>query len=410
MQLNNLIIRILDSFGAFKKVSDGGLVGQDSAQNSEDIERCSSKLTIVLDDGHEAVCDDCNIYLYSHSILAGSPKGEHAKMLFYPPEEQFLLPSLLIEHCNVLSLDRKVIRKECERPLQFWSIVNYPPQLRWVFGLCQLASQSYGLIKQHIVIPIQQFISSYHFVLEMLLRSDDKHGTNALYSIQSCKVIVAFVKDIERIRLVRYLIHCIHVMKFRFSNVNVGRNLSDNLKQGVHLDSALGFTEVCPLEQTHAEIYRRRIECVEFAIENERLCDSLALGKVNHMVGNLLKYLVISVGVSIRQIAKLYVSTTETEMVALTLDGINDRSDFPESVTACELSEYHDKELITTGEMLHPLISFVSFYNAIKDSFRKKTNELTEYVFACIRAYPILMSAANMRNLFKSTRNVFCYI
>lgn len=55
----------------------------------------------------------------------------------------------------------------------------------------------------------------------------------------------------------------------------------------MHLDSALGFAEVCPLEQTHAEIYRRRIERVELAIENERLCDSLALGKVDHMVGKL---------------------------------------------------------------------------------------------------------------------------
>ena len=147
------------------------------------MERCSSKLAVVLDDGHGAVCDDCNIYLYSHSVLAGSPKGKHAKMLFYPPEEQFHLPSLPIEHCNVLSLDRKVIRKECGRPLQFRSIVNYPPQLRWVLGLCQLASQSYGLIKQHIVIPIQQFISSYHFVLEMLLRfaQDDRAHSMFLY-------------------------------------------------------------------------------------------------------------------------------------------------------------------------------------------------------------------------------------
>ena len=389
MKLNSLIIRILNSFGAFKKVSDGGLVGQDSAQYSEDIERCSSKLTVVLDDGHEAVCDDCNIYLYSHSVLAGSPKGEYTKMLFYPPKEQFNLPSLLIEHSNVLSLDRKVISKECERSLQFRSIVNYPPQLGWVLGLCQLTSQSYGLIKQHIVIPIQQFISSHNFVLEMILRSDDKHRTDALYSIQSGKVIVSFVKDIERIRLVRYLIHCIHVMKFCFSNVNVGRNLSDHIKQGVYLDSALGFAEVCPLEQTHAEIYRRRIERIELAIENERPCDSLALSKVDYVVGKLLKYLVISVGVSIRQIAQLYVTATKTEMVALTLDGVNDCHNFSETITARELSEHHDKELIPTGEMLHPLITFVSFYDAIKDSFRKKTKELTEYVFACIHACPI---------------------
>ena len=119
------------------------------------------------------------------------------------------------------------------------------------------------------------------------------------------------------------------------------------------------------------------------------------------MVGKLLKYLVISVGVSIRQIAQLYVTATEIEMVALTLDGVNDCRNFSETITACELSEHHNKEFIPTGEMLHPLITFVSFYNAIKDSFRKKTYELAEYVFACIHACPILMSAANMRNQFK---------
>lgn len=405
MKLNSLIIRILDSFGAFEKVSDRCLVGQDSAQYSDDIERCSSKLAVVLDDSHEAVCDDCNIYLYSHSVLTGSPKGEHAEMLFYPPEEQFNLPSLFVEHFNVLSLDRKVIRKECERPLQFRSIVNYPPQLRWVLLLGQWALKPYGLVKQHIVAPIQQFISNHDFVLEMILRSDDKQRTDALNSIQSGKVIVAFVKDIERIRLIRYLIHRLHIVEFRFRNVNVCRNLRDHIKQGVHLDSALGFAEVCPLEQTHAEIYRRRIERVELAIENERPCDSLALGKVDHMVGKLLKYLVISVGVSIRQIAQLYVSATETEMVALALDGINDCGDFSEAITARELSEHHDKELIPTGEMLHPFITHMSFYNAIKDSFRKKTDELTEYIFACIHACPILWSEANMRNQFKSTRD-----
>ena len=170
------------------------------------------------------------------------------------------------------------------------------------------------------------------------------------------------------------------------------------------------FAKVCPLEQAHADIYRRRFERVELAIENERPCDSLALGKVDHVVGKLLKNTIISVGISIRQIAQLYVSVTETEMVALTLDGVNDCRNFSEAVTARKLSEHHDKELIPTGEMLHPLITFVSFYNAIKDSFRKKTNELTEYVFACIHACPILMSAANMRNQFKSTRDVFCCI
>ena len=103
-----IIIRILDSFRAFEKVSDRSLVGQDSAQYSEDFERCPSKLAVVLYNGHEAVCDDCNIYLYPHSILTGSQKRKNSEVLLYSPEEQFNQPSLLVEHCNILSLDRKV--------------------------------------------------------------------------------------------------------------------------------------------------------------------------------------------------------------------------------------------------------------------------------------------------------------
>ena len=243
----------------------------------------------------------------------------------------------------------------------------------------------------------------------MLFRSDGEHRTDALNPVQSVKVVISFVKDIERIRLIRYLIHCLHIVKSRFRNVNVCRNLSDYIKQCIHLDSALGFAEVCPLEQTHAEIYRRRIERVELSVEFKRSCDSLALSKVNHRVGKLLKDIVILVRIGIRHIAKLYVSTTETEMVAFTLDGINDRSNLHEAVTALKLSEHHDKKLISIGEVSHPLVSVMSFYNAVKSSLRKKTDELTEYVFARIRACPILMSAANMRNQFKSTRIVFCY-
>ena len=194
MKFNSLIIRIYDSFGAFEKVSDGGLVGQDAAQYSEDIERCSSKLTVMLDDGHEAVCADC----------------------------------------------------------------------------------------------------SYNFVLEIILRPNDKHRTDALHSIQSGKVIAAFVKEIERFRLIRYLIHCLHIVKSSFRNVNVCRNMSDYIKQCMHLQSALCLFEVSPLEQTHTKVYRRRIKRIELSIEFKRSCDSLALGKINHIVGKLLKDLAIS--------------------------------------------------------------------------------------------------------------------
>ena len=138
--MNSLIIHLLDSFRAIVKVSKGGFVGQPSAQHTKNVECCSSELAVVLANGHEAVCDHCNIYLYPHGILAAFPKGMYSDSLHYPPEEQFHLPYLFVEYYNILSLACKVIGNKYVRLAQSRSIVNYPPQLRLVLGLCLLAS------------------------------------------------------------------------------------------------------------------------------------------------------------------------------------------------------------------------------------------------------------------------------
>lgn len=94
----------------------------------------------------------------------------------------------------------------------------------------------------------------------------------------------------------------------------------------------------------------------------------------------------ILLGIDIRHIGLLYVSNTETEMVGLIPNGINDLGDFHEDVTAYKLYENHDKKLMPTSEMFHPLVSFMPFYDAIKHSLRNKADELTESIFACILA------------------------
>ena len=92
--------------------------------------------------------------------------------------------------------------------------------------------------------------------------------------------------------------------------MNAYRNLSDYIKQRMHFDSALGLSEVSLFEKTHTKAYRCRIKLLELSIEFKRSCDSFALSEVNHIVGKLLKDLVITVHIGIRHIAQLYVSTT----------------------------------------------------------------------------------------------------
>lgn len=342
--MNSFIIHIFNRFGVCKEVSEWSLVGKNSALYSKDIKSCPFELVVMFDNGHEALCDDCNICLCFHSILSSPPKRKDSKMLFYSSEKQFNLLPLFVKYGDILNFDCEVISKECKRPLPFRSIVNYPPLFKWILSLGKWAFRPYGLSKQYISVPIQQLISRYNFIFEIFLRLDNEHWVDA-FPVEFCKVVVSFFKDIERIRLIRYFIHCFHIMKFRFRNVNVCRNLSDYIKQCMYLGSICCLSEASSYgKKSHVEVYSRRIKRVKLSIEFKWPCNSLALCKISHIVGKLFKDFVVLVRIGIRHIAQLYVSFVETKVVALAFGGINDSDDFSVFVAVCKLSKYYDKK------------------------------------------------------------------
>ncbi len=189
---------IIHGFGFDEKIPYHGLVRQEPADNSEHIEGASIELAVMLNDGNEIVCDDRNIYLYSDSILCRSPKGSDSEMLLYPPEEKFNLPSLLVQHRDILYPDIEVVSQVGERSFQIRSIVDYSPQHGWILFLGLIARKFYRLVKKYVVLAVQKLFSIYNFVLEMSLLPNDEVRFNDIYRIQPLKVIIPFVKDIER--------------------------------------------------------------------------------------------------------------------------------------------------------------------------------------------------------------------
>ena len=285
--MNGFFTYILQGFGTSKKVSDWSLVRQDAADHSEDIECRPFELAIMLDNGHKAVCDDRNVNLYSHSILSIAPEGRDSEMLLYPSEEQLNLPSLLVQQSNITGLEYNVVSQESERSLQFRSVVNYPPESSRILLLGLVARKAYRLVKQNVIRFIQQVFTVNNLVVEMRLLSDDEVGVDNVDSVQSGKVIIAFVKDVERIRLIRNVIHRIHIVDFSLRDMNVGRNLGHNIKQCVDFDASLRFSEECPLEQTQAEIYGGGVKRIELSMQDELPVQPLALCKIDHIVGEL---------------------------------------------------------------------------------------------------------------------------
>ena len=169
------------------------------------------------------------------------------------------------------------------------------------------------------------------------------------------------------------------------------------------------FSEECPLEQTQAEVYGGGVKRIELSMQDKLPVQSLALSKIDHVVGELFKYPVVPVGIRVGNIAELDVSAAKSEMITLILDGINDTDYFPEAVAAGKLSVHHHKKLIPACEGLHILVSTVLLDDSIEDSLRQKLNELTEKIFSAIHAGLCCFQEANLRNQFKSTRAIFAY-
>ena len=407
--MNRLITYIRQFFGTIKKVSDWSLVRQHSAYNSQNIESRSVEFAVVLNNGYQAVCDNCNIDLYSHRILGIAPKGRYPEMLFNPSEEQFHLPSLLVQQGYITGLEHKIVCQEGKCPLQFRSVVNYPPESTRILLLGLIASKAYRLVKQNVIRLIKQVLTVNNLIVEMRLLSDDEVGVDNVDSVQSGKVIVTFVKDVERIRLIRNVIHRIHIMDFSLRDMNIGWNLSYHIKQGVNLDSSLGLSEERPLEQTQAEVYGSGVKSIELSMQNELPVQPLALSKTDHIVGELLEYPVIPVRIGVGNIAELDVSAAKTEMVTLVLDGINDADDFSEAVATGKLPKHHYKKLVPTRKSLYVPVTAVLLDYSIKDSLRQKLYELAEKVFSAIHAVRDYIQTAKMHNQFKSTRAVFAY-
>lgn len=330
-------------------------------------------------------------------------------MLLYPSEEQFHLPSLFVLQSDVTGFERKVVGQERKRPLQFRSVVNDSPESTRILLPGLITRKVYRLIKQNVIRTVKQVFTVNNLVVEVRLLSDDKERVDNVDSVQPGKVVITFVKDVERIRLIRDVIHRIHIMDFRFRGMNVGRYLGHDVKQGVDLDASLSRSEERPLEQTQTKINGGGVKSIELSMQDKLPIQPLTLRKIDHIVGELFKYPVVPVRISVGNIAELDVSASKSEMVTLILDGVNDADDLSEAVAAGKLSEYHYKKLVPACERFHIPIASILLDYSIKYSLGQKLNELTEKIFSAIHSGLGYIRTSKLRNQFKSARTIFAY-
>ena len=227
----SVILRFIVFRGWFEEFHDVIFGEQGTAQDAHDLHDWTSEVEVVLDDADETVCDDGNMNLYPHRIVAISPERLDSEMLLNPLEEQLDLPSVSVKEGDVLGREMEVVGVVSERPSKFGGIVNDAPDSAGILCAVSLLREDDGLVSKHIVRPLHKVLSVNDLIGGMLLLSYDEEGSGYGNPVQSGKVKVTSVKDIARERLVCEPVHGIDVM-----DVGVGDSVEHgNLRDDVHL-------------------------------------------------------------------------------------------------------------------------------------------------------------------------------
>lgn len=284
----------------------------------------------------------------------------------------------------------------------FCRIVHNPSQKAWVFSCGLLSGQSYSLVFDNIVRAFKKIFPLNYFIFKTDSFSYHEIGSDKIGSKKPRKVKIASVKDIPGIRLIRNLIHGVHVVNLGFSNMNKSRDLRYNIIKRMHFDSSFGLAKVCPPEEIHTQVYSGRIESIESSINNKVPGNTLPLSNRDHFVGKFLKNLALPVGICFRKITSGYDRFAKAQMVRFRRMRSYYTDKFPKAFTARQLTIHHDQKLIPAAERLDIFVTLIFHNDPIKNSLWKKLDELTENIFSLVHSNLIYKSDAIYN--FKSTR------
>jgi len=315
-------------------------------KDTHDLEHWPANLEVVLDDSNEAVCDDCHVNLYAHSIFGFSPESFDLEMLLDPFEEQLHLPPILIEQGDVLRTEIEVVCVVNEAPLKFWGIVDNPSDNSRVLLLVLLLGEADALVFEHIVSPIQNALPVVDLVGRLPLLPDNEECPEHVDAIESGEVEVASVKHIARQRLVSEPVHRVDIMYLcRCDSVEYGYFRND-VNLSMNPDARLGASELCPSEYGHAEVDGSGVDGIESAMQLKLLRDASGLSHRHHVESELLKDTIVSESIGLRQHLPVDGLVAKSEVFRFLGMGDCYICEFPKASAAHKLAEHQNQQMV----------------------------------------------------------------
>ena len=283
-------------------------------------------------------------------------------MLFDPLEEQFHLPSALVECADARGRQGHLIREEDERLAGLGILETDAAQVVGVVLLGVVAIQRDDLVADQAGTAIRLGRID---PMEVHIRLGACNEEGAGFQWQQ--------------------VECMHVVQLAVGNMDEAWNAAAQVEQRVHLHGGLGRAEVRPGKQRQAQVDGRRIQCIHrirqfqpqvlAGVESSRL-DDQTLREVGPDAP-IARFVGIGQGRAPHRFAKPHV---------VELGGLGRQTGFDvaQALPVSQLGKGHNPELLRATQRAHSFVALVASHVPGEGRPRQKVHQLGEQHLACV--------------------------
>lgn len=385
-----------------QQVPDVLLHEQGTSEDSHDLVDVAFKFHLVFNDGDKAISAYGRVDLNSDRVLGIAPEGGYPEMLLNPFEEEFHLPAVLVQEDDLLGREVEVIGVEGKTPVEVGNIGHDSSDAVRIVSCVALSGETHCLIHKDVS-ALRHVQPVFHGICRLALFPYDEEGADLINLVETVQVPVPPIKDVPRIWLIVNVIHGVYVMYGSIGDVHHDRDLSDDVKLGVQLDSRLGGAELCPVIVAHAKVYSRGVKGIELPSDAELPVNTGTLSESNHVVGELFEHMPVAMGVASGENVAVNCLLAESKVERLLAMGRGDVGEFSQTPTSQELAEHQHEQLPPIGELpaegsVFHLVLEPGLHDSFKFSFWQKVSNLAENISSCVHGIRLIGSVPIITN------------
>ena len=343
------------------------------------------------DDGHQHVNGDGDPDLRFDRILGGAIEGLDSKMLLDPFEEQFDLPSGLVQQRDG---QRRFAEVVCQKN-EFLARrrIGIPDTTQGV-GVAMMrvkAFQNNRLIETDAKTLFDR-MGITALEPEVVFGSGDEEGAVAMDTVKPIEVQVCSVHDVERPGFDGQFVEDVDIVNLAGGNNDKGGNASMKVQQRMQFDCRFALSKFCPGKQGQAKIDCRGIQGIGGLLQfgGEALA-GIQIGRLpNQHLRKIRKDRPWPFLVCIRQRTSRH-RPPNSGMVQAMPQGPHAGIDIAQAFPIGQLRKRHDKKLLVAGQRSHSPVPVVASHALLELVLRKPVHQLRKHRPSFVHALPLLV-------------------